>query len=131
MEEPRPLVWTDWPAGRMPERSTLAGLVILAALVTLAGVEPWLVPVAALVLVGSTSEVLLPTRYEVDAEGARASRLLSHRHLPWPRVAGVETLGEDLMLRSKGARPWLARRHDLRLRRPPPAVVNAVRERTQ
>lgn len=111
----------------MPGRAGAAGLVILLSLVVLGSVDPWLVPLTALVLVGATAEALLPTRYRVDEQGATADRLLSHRSLAWDRVARVRTIGTDLLLCSKGARPWLARRHDLRLRQPPAAAVDYIR----
>ena len=124
-----PLVWTDWPARQMPRRAAAAGLVILLSMVLLGSVDPWLVPLAALVLVGATAEALLPTRYRVDEQGAAADRLLSHRVLRWERVARIQTLGPDILLCSKRARPWLARRHDLRLRQPPAAVLAYIRGR--
>lgn len=129
MSDSLPLGWTDWPARQMPGRAGAAGLVILLSLLMLGSVDPWLVPLTALVLVGATAEALLPTRYTVDEQGARADRLLSHRVLPWDRVARVQVRGGDLLLCSKGARPWLARRHDLLLRQPPTAVLAYVRGR--
>lgn len=116
------LLWSDWPARRDPGRAALAGVVVVAAVVAIATIEPWLAVVGGALLLGAVSEALLPARYRVDAEGVSVDRGLGRRQLRWERVDELVRHPDGILVRARGARRWLARRHDLLLRHPPPTA---------
>ncbi|HEY3417373.1 MAG TPA: hypothetical protein VGM23_10865, partial [Armatimonadota bacterium] len=91
MPYPEPTTWTIHPAARRPAKAVGAVLIILAALFAVKALGgSWvLIALAALLLVGSIAEFLFPVTYTLDADGAHARHLGSHRVVPWERVRRV------------------------------------------
>jgi len=78
-------------AARRPGRAVAALIVIMLALfgIHALGATPLLLIIAAVLLLASIAEFLLPVTYTLDAEGAHMRQLLNHRILPWPQVRRV------------------------------------------
>lgn len=113
------LTWTDWPAPRQPARSALAAALILASVLVTASIDPWLAVVGAVALVVSTSEALLPTRYELGEDGLGLFRPFTRRRVPWARFETFRQTPEGFVV----AGP----RRSVVLRSPPdPAAVAAA-----
>ena len=112
------LVWTDWPARRTPLRAGFAAAVIAAAVAAVGASEPTLAVVGGALLLGATSEVLLPTRYTVDAEGVETRNPLGARRRPWAQLAGWRRIGADFAVDGGGPAGLLRRRRAVVLRAP-------------
>jgi hypothetical protein len=106
-------------AAQQPARAAVAVLVILlgmaavAAMVEIARPAGWgtgalllMELLAALVLFGSVAEFLLPVTYTLDASGAHARHLGSHRVLPWARVRRVYQTSAGVKLSPLPASGW-------------------------
>ncbi len=121
------LSWKDWPARRQPGTAMAAALLVVATVGAVASLDRWLAVLAALLLLTATGEVLLPTRYEVDAEGVRLRGALRARRLRWSQLAGWEVVGADVVLRGDGPHPLLRRRRTVVLRATPPELDDMLR----
>ena len=117
-----PLTWTDWPARRRPARSAFAGLVVCLAVGAVALTDPVLAVFGSALLLAATGEVLLPTRYTIDAGGVRLEGLLIHREHPWSHFAGWRPAPDGYALEGAGRMAFQRRRRSLRLRGAPPAA---------
>lgn len=112
------LTWTDWPAERTPGRAVLAAAVIVAAVGVVLWVDPLLALVGAVLLVGATAEVLLPSRYALDAAGVHVGRALWSRRVPWSQLQGWAPAPAGFVLYGAGSHTFLRRRRTLRLHCP-------------
>jgi len=98
-------------------------VVLLAATVAaVALVDRWLAALGAAVLLMATGEVLLPTRYAIDADGVRLQGLVRARRLRWVQLAGWRRAGDGIQLLGAGRHPLLRRRRSVVLRAAPQAI---------
>jgi len=100
----------------------LVAVLLGAATAVVASVDHLLAVLGGALLLGATSEILLPTHYRVDATGITTRRALRTRQLAWDRVAALRPHDDGIAVQAAGARRWLARRHDIVLRGPPPEL---------
>lgn len=115
---PLPLRWTDWPAPRLGAAAWGAAVVVLGVSAAALLYDPLAGAISALLLLASTGEALLPSRYAVDEEGVRVRRLLGDRALSWEELAGWRAAGEDVELLGPPRSRWRGGRRRLLLRRP-------------
>ena len=73
---------------------------------------------AALLLLSSIAEFLLPVTYTLDAEGAHARLPGSHRMLAWNRVRRVYLQPNGIKLSPLAARGWVESYRGVLLRTP-------------
>lgn len=116
MTQPDPTSWTQHLAARRPARAVLAVLIIFFALYGVALFIPpqWgvagkvvILSLAALLLLSSIAEFLLPVTYTLDADGAHARLPGAHRVLAWNRVRRVYLLPDGIKLSPLVARGWM------------------------
>ncbi len=112
------MTWTDWPARRTPGRSLFAVFVILVCVVFTAGVDPLFALLALVLLVFATGEVLLPSRYTVDATGVTIARPLGGRAVGWAQLGEITPIDDGFELAGLGPHRWVRRRRTLRIRCP-------------
>jgi len=112
------VTWTDWPARRAPYRSGLAATIVLVTVGLAAVYDPLLSVLGLVLLVFSTGEVLLPTRYTVDDEGLRIDRPLGGKSLSWSQLSGFTSLEEGFEVTGRGPHRWVRRRRSARIRCP-------------
>jgi len=125
MVTPEPTTWTIHLAARRPR---LAAAVLVAIALGLAGIHALGAPalvllLAALLLLGSVAEFLLPVTYTLDADGAHARHFGSHRILPWPRVRRVYLLPDGINLSPLTTPGWAESYRGVMLRTPDRAAV--------
>lgn len=125
------LIWRDWPAQRQRGRAALAGVIIVLASVSVAVVEPWLAAMGSVAMLASVSEVLLPTRYTLSADGVFIDNVVRKRRHPWRHFQGYRAEGEQVALHGAGPSRLIRRRRSVVLRCPEnaSAVVAALEER--
>ncbi len=111
-----PITWTDWPARRQPLRSVAALVVIVAVVVAIVPLDPWLAVVGAVVLVISTSEALLPTPYQRAPGGVKITRPFTRRSAAWGRFRGFAPTEDGFVLLGAGSRPVLRRLRTVQIR---------------
>jgi len=102
-----PILWSDWPARRRPARSVAAGIVLALTVGAVATYGAAWGLLAALVLLGSTGEALLPTRFALNEDGVRVDHPFRRARRPW---TGYRTW------RPAPGGFWLARNGPLRAR---------------
>jgi hypothetical protein len=112
------MTWSDWPARRQPGRAVLAGIVVLGSVGWAASLDGWMGLVAALLLLGATGEVLLPTRFDLDSEGVSVRHPFRVGRRDWGRFGSWRATQEGFLLRGRSASTWLQRRRALMLRCP-------------
>jgi hypothetical protein len=105
------LAWVAHPARRRPEQIALVAAVVLisawAVLVTLE--SPGLALLAAILLVASVAPFLFPTRYRLSEAGVEERRLWTRKFRAWRDLRRVQ-VGPGAALVSPFARPsWLDR----------------------
>lgn len=83
---PETVSWTDWPARRQPGKAALAAGIIVLAVGSVATVDRILAFLGAILLLSSVAEWLLPTRYEIDAEGIKVRNVFRSATRPWDRL---------------------------------------------
>jgi hypothetical protein len=110
--------WTDWPAQRRPWVAAVAACVIVASVALLSAEDRALAALAALVLLSATAEALLPTRYELAADGIRLDNPLRRRRRDWQRVRAWRLAPDGFLLEPRGRAGFLRRRGSLWLRCP-------------
>ncbi len=110
------LAWSDWPARRTPGRAGVAAGVIGLTVAVVLVLDPLLAVVGALLMIGATAEVLLPSRYRLSPEGVTVGRALWSRQLPWSKVQGWSPAPDGFVLHGAGSRALMRRRRTLRLR---------------
>ncbi len=115
---PPELSWSDWPARRDPRRAALAAGVIGVTVAVVLLVDPLMAPVGAVLLVGATAEVLLPTRYRLDADGVHIARALWNRRVRWSGLERWSPAEDGFVLHGQGSRALLRRRRTVRLHCP-------------
>ncbi len=107
--------WTHWPAQQQPARSLAAAGVVIASVVGFTKVG-WVYGVlAAAVLLTTTAESLLPTRFRLTEEGVEAFNYFRHVRRPWSRFESWRSSDQGYYLRGRGPLPWIARRRSLPL----------------
>ncbi len=111
-------MWVDWPARRAPRRALLTGVVIALTVLGLLALDPLMALVGALLLLGATAEVLLPSHYRLDDRGVTIDRALWSRQVPWSKFQGWSPAPEGFLLHGAGSRALLRRRRTLRLHCP-------------
>lgn len=116
MAPPNTIQWTDWPARRQPLRSTLAALVIAVGTGAVASLDPWLAFVGALLLLTATAEILLPTRFGLDAEGVTLDNPLRRSRRTWDRFGAWARTDDGFFLIGAAGSPLLRRRASVQLR---------------
>jgi hypothetical protein len=119
----RNISWRDWPAQRQRGRAVLAGVVIVAASVSVAVVEPWLAAIGSVAMLASVSEVLLPTRYTLSEKGLFIDNVLRKRRHPWRHFQGYRALGGRVALLGAGPSRLIRRRRSAVLRCPANTVA--------
>lgn len=127
MAAPAPRRWTIHLAAVHPKHALLVVLVIVLTLSTVmllippnAGVggRVLFLALALLLLLGATGEFLFPVTYQLDAEGAHARFLGSHRVLAWGRVQRVYVYPDGIKLSPLAAPGFLETYRGVRLRTP-------------
>ncbi len=130
-----PVTWTDWPARRSPGRAIFAAATVALAVAGIGATQPALAAIGGALLLGATGEVLLPTRYTLDARGVTTASPLGRRRRPWsqldrwrPTPEGFAVIGAAP---AGGAAAILRRRRSLLLRgaADPAAVAAWLSER--
>lgn len=99
-------------------RSVVAALVIVAVAVAIVPLDPWLAVVGAVILVISTSEALLPTRYRLSEAGVQITRPFSRNTSAWGRFSGFAPTEDGFVLMGAGSRPALRRMRTVQLHCP-------------
>lgn len=107
-------------AAQYPGKAVTAVAVIIFGLFAIAALgAPWLVvALAALLLFGSIAEFLLPVTYTLDADGAHARHLGSHRILPWERLRRVYLRPNGIKLSPLTVSGWADAYRGVMLRTP-------------
>ncbi len=105
-----PLSWSDWPARRRPAISAFAAIVIVGFVGAAASVDTALGVLSAIVLLGSTAEAILPTRFEVDDEGVSATNPLRAFHKDWARFGTWRLVDGGVWIDGKGRAKLLKKR---------------------
>ncbi len=123
-----PLTWSDWPAQRRPGVSALAALVIVAFVGFAAHFDTALGLLSAVVLLGSTAEAMLPTRFEVDEQGVSATNPLRAFRKEWARFGAWRPVEGGFWLDGKG-RARILRRRGVFLRHAPAEAEQVLRAR--
>jgi hypothetical protein len=112
---PEPTTWTVHLAARQPRKTAVALGVVLLALfgvwMLARGVWPGpgvvlIVGLAALLLLSSIAEFLLPQRYTLDADGAHLRAPGNARLLPWSQVRRVYLRRDGIKLSPLAAGGW-------------------------
>lgn len=122
-----PLSWSDWPARRHPGTSAFAGFVIVAFVGATASVDVALGVLSAIVLLGSTAEAILPTRFEVSDEGISASNPLRAFQKDWERFGAWRAVEGGFWIDGKG-RAKLLRKRGVMLRSAPAEAESVLRD---
>jgi hypothetical protein len=103
--------WTAHPAKRRPQDVMLAVCVIAltawAVLVSLG--SPWLAVVAAVLLVVAIAPFLLPTHYQLDADGIAEQRLWMTRSRKWTELRRVDVGRAAALVSPYAQKRWLDR----------------------
>jgi hypothetical protein len=123
---PDAVAWSDWPARRTPRRAAVAAVVIVGTVGVVLVLDPLLAVVGAVVLLSATAEILLPSRYSLDADGVTIGRALWSRRQPWSKLQGWSPAPDGFVLQGAGSRALLRRRRTLRLRCPTQQVAVAA-----
>ncbi len=110
--------WTDWPARRQPGRAVLAAGIVVLAIGSVATVDRWLAFLGAILLLSSVGEWLLPTRFELDAEGVRVRGLLRSANRPWARLLDWRQVPGGFWLPGRSSSRLLRRMRGVLLRCP-------------
>ncbi|MEE2827814.1 MAG: hypothetical protein VX498_01385, partial [Myxococcota bacterium] len=110
-----PLQWSDWPLRRRPLRGLFAVVAILATTAVIGSLDPWLAFVGAVLLLGTCSEVLSPTRFELTQEGVRLHSLFRRVERRWDRFGGWQSCRDGFWLRGRTRSRYLQRRAALYL----------------
>ena len=105
-----------------PARAAFAGLVVFLSVGAVAMSDPVLGVFGAALLLAATGEVLLPTRYTLDADGVRLEGLLIHREHLWSHFTGWREVADGVVLEGGGRLAFQRRRRTLRLRGGPAAL---------
>jgi hypothetical protein len=124
----RPLTWSDWPARRRPLACVFSGVVIAGFVAAAAAADVGLGVLSAVILLGSTAEALLPTRFEITDDGVAASNPLRSFRRGWERFGAWRAVDDGVWIDGRG-RARILRRRGVFLRRPPPEAVALVRAR--
>lgn len=95
-----PLKWTYWMAKQAPRRLPGVVIIVAFAVVSIRILYSSLAPavLAALLLVGSVSEYLFPTRYRLTARAVFADSLIRRHRIRWGDVRRVERIQNGLLL---------------------------------
>lgn len=121
-----PLSWSDWPARRRPGISAFAGVVIVGFVGAVATVDTALGVLSAVVLLGSTAEAILPTRFEVTDEGVSATNPLRAFRRDWARFGAWRPVDGGLWIDGKG-RANLLKKRGVMLRSAPAEAETVLR----
>ena len=120
-----PISWSDWPARQRPAASAFAGLVIVLTVGLVAAVDPWLAVLGTILLLGSTAEALLPTRFALSEDGVQVHNPLRSVDKGWDRFGGWRAHRDGVFLRGRGKSKFLQRR-GVFLRRPPEEITQLL-----
>lgn len=120
-----PISWSDWPARQRPAASVLAGVVIALTVGVVATIDPWLALLGTILLLGSTAEALLPTRFALGDDGVHVHNPLRSVDKGWERFGGWRTHRDGVFLRGRGKSKFL-RRRGVFLRHPPEEVTELL-----
>jgi hypothetical protein len=126
------LTWTDWPARRMPARAALSALVIALTVGAVALVDSWLALLGAMLLLSATAESLLPSRFELRADGVSMRNPLKVARRDWARLGAWCSAGDGYILSGRSRSRMLRRMRGLRLSMPSdlrPEVERILRAR--
>jgi len=93
-------------------------LVITITAGTIASFDPILAVLGAAGLIMVCSEILLPTRYTLSADGAFLSNPLYRKTVRWSHIQEYKSTSEGFWLEGKGRLSITRRRRALRLRCP-------------
>ncbi len=112
------LAWTDWPARRQPGRAVLAAGIVVLAIGSIATVDRWLAFLGGILLLSSVGEWLLPTRFDLDADGVRVRGLLRSANRPWERLGDWRAVPGGFWLPGRSRSKLLRRMRGVLLRCP-------------
>ena len=112
------MTWRDWPVRRQWGRAAMAAVMLVAASGWAASYHVALGVVGAALLIAVTAEVLLPSRYTIDAEGVRIASWVRTRRVRFVQVRGFGLVEDGVCLRGKGPSSWIRRRRTVILRGP-------------
>jgi hypothetical protein len=112
------LSWTDWPARRQPGRAVLTAGIVVLTIGSVATVDRWLAFLGGILLLSSVGEWLLPTRFELDAEGVRVRGLLRSANRPWDRLGEWRAVPGGFWLPGRSRSRLLRRMRGVLLRCP-------------
>jgi len=121
------LSWSDWPARRRPALCAFAVAVVAVFVGAAAKADPALGVLSAVILLGSTAEALLPTRFALSEEGVEATNPLRAFRKPWSRLGAWRAVSDGLWIDGKG-RARILRRRGVLLRHAPQEAEVALRE---
>jgi hypothetical protein len=103
--------WTAHPARRRPQDVFLVVAVVLvsawAVLVTLE--SPWLALLAAVILLASVAPFLVPTHYVIDDDGVEERRLWTRKRRAWGDLRRVQVGPGAALVSPFARRNWLDR----------------------
>ncbi len=122
-----PLSWSDWPARRRPAISVFAAVVIVGFVGAAASIDTMLGVLSAIVLLGSTAEAMLPTRFELDEHGVTASNPLRAFDKDWERLGAWRIVDGGVWIDGRG-RARLLRKRGVLLRSAPDTAQDVLRD---
>ena len=105
------LIFWDWPAKRQPFRSFFAvGIVVFG--IAVASNAHWLLGIAAaILLISSLGEVLLPTRYHLDSHGISMMGIHTLSHQKWADIESLKSLESGILLIGQERRRYAFKRN--------------------
>lgn len=122
-----PLSWSDWPARRRPGLSAFAAVVIVGFVGAVAAVDTALAVLSTVILLGSTAEAMLPTRFELTDDGVTATNPLRAYDRAWARFGAWRSVEGGVWIDGKG-RARILRKRGVFLRSAPPEAEEVVRQ---
>ena len=103
--------WTAHPARRRPQDVFLVVAVVLvsawAVLVTLE--SPWMALLAAVILLASVAPFLVPTHYVIDDDGVEERRLWTRKRRAWGDLRRLQVGPGAALVSPFARRNWLDR----------------------
>ena len=105
------LTFWDWPAKRQPYRSLFAITIALLGIAA-ASTAHWILGIAAaMLLISSLGEVLLPTRYRINSDGISIVGLHALTHKNWTDIKGSQLVDAGILVIGKQSSRFAFRRN--------------------